>query len=192
MKTLAGYTVAALVLAAATTLSASAQATTPDMPAKSDAPAKPLLSPAATAETTLAGKSVVIHYNSPSLRGRKMIGEHDPYDKVWRTGANPATTLITATDLKIGKLVVPAGTYTIYSLPEAPGTPWQLIINKQTGQWGTVYKPEMDLGRTPMTAKPVSPPQEAMTISFENVHGKKGELHVRWADVDEYVKIEAK
>jgi hypothetical protein len=192
MKTLAGCTVAVLILAVATTLSSSAQSGTMDAPAKSDAPAKPLLSPAATAETTLAGKSVVIHYNSPSLRGRKMIGEHDAYDKVWRTGANPATTLITATDLKIGKLDVPAGTYTIYSLPEAPGTPWQLIINKQTGQWGTVYKPEMDLGRTPMKVKPVSPQQEAMSITFENVHGKKGELHVRWADVDEYVKIEAK
>ena len=153
---------------------------------------QPLLSPPATADVTLNGKAVTIHYNSPRIKGRTVGVEVAPYGKIWRTGANPATTLITATNLKIGTLDVPAGTYTIYSLPEAPGTPWQLIINKQTGQWGTVYKPEMDLGRTPMTAKPVSPPQEAMSITFENVHGKKGELHVRWADVDEYVKIEAK
>ena len=73
----------------------------------------------------------------------------------------------------IGTLMVPAGTYTLYTLPEPAGTPWQLIINKQTGQWGTVYKPEMDLGRTPMMAKAVSPQQEVMSISFEKVHAKQ-------------------
>ncbi len=153
---------------------------------------KPLASPAATATTTLAGKSVLIKYNSPSARGRKVMGEVVPYGQVWRTGANPATTLVTATDLKIGTLDVPAGTYTIYSLPAAAGSPWQLIVNKQTGQWGTVYKQDMDLGRTPMMARPVSPQQEAMSISFENVHGRTAELHVRWADADEFVKVEAK
>ncbi|MDQ2925612.1 MAG: DUF2911 domain-containing protein [Acidobacteriota bacterium] len=154
---------------------------------------KPLASPAATATATLDGKSVTINYNAPSLRGRKMIGgENVPYGKVWRTGANPATTLITAADLKIGTLDVPAGTYTIYSIPEAHGTAWQLIVNKQTGQWGTVYKQDMDLGRTPMTAKPIASPQEKMSISFEHVHGKSAELHIRWADVDESVKVVAK
>src|ERR1700742_4256597 len=75
---------------------------------------EPPASPAATAETTLAGQSVTIHYNSPAMRGRKIMGELVPYGKVWRTGANPATTLITATGLKIGKLDIPAGTYTLY------------------------------------------------------------------------------
>ncbi len=154
--------------------------------------AKPAPSPAATATATLDGKAVTINYSAPSLRGRKMVGEHDPYDKVWRTGANAATTLITAADLKIGTLDLPAGTYTLYTLPKAPGTPWQLIINKQTGQWGTVYKEDMDLGRTPLQSKRVSPPQETMSITFENIHGKSAELHIRWADWDEYIKVEAK
>jgi Protein of unknown function (DUF2911) len=153
---------------------------------------KPMPSPPATATATLGGQSVVIKYNSPSMRGRKIMGGLVPYGEVWRTGANPATTLITATALKIGTLEIPAGTYTIYSLPAAPGTPWQLIINKQTGQWGTEYHQEQDFGRTPMLSKPVSPPQEAMSISFEKVHGKSAELHVRWADVDEWVNVEAK
>ena len=157
------------------------------------APGKALASPAATATATLGGKSVTVNYNAPSLRGRKMIGgEKVPYSKVWRTGANPATTLITAADLKIGTLDVPAGTYTVYTLPAAPGTPWQLIVNKQTGQWGTIYKEDMDLGRTPMTAKAVAPAQEVMSISFEHVNGKSAEMHIRWADVDESVKVEAK
>ena len=153
---------------------------------------KPMPSPPATATATLGGQSVVIKYNSPSMRGRKIMGGLVPYDQVWRTGANPATTLITATTLKFGTLEVPAGTYTIYSLPAAPGTPWQLIINKQTGQWGTEYHQEQDLGRTPMLSKPVAPPQEVMSISFEKIHGKSAELHVRWADVDEWVNVEAK
>ncbi len=153
---------------------------------------KPLASPAATAETRLDGKAITIHYNAPSARCRTVMGGVVPYGKVWRTGANPATTLITTTNLQIGNLEVPAGTYTLYSLPAAAGTPWQLIVNKQTGQWGTVYKPEMDLGRTAMMSKPVAHPQEVMSLSFEDVHGSTAQLHVKWADADEFVKIEAK
>ncbi len=152
---------------------------------------KPLASPAATAETRLDGKTITIHYNTPSVRCRTIMGGVVPYDKVWRTGANPATTLITATNLKIGDLEVPAGTYTVYSLPEAPGTPWQLIINQQTGQWGTEYKPDMDLGRTPMMSRPVAHPQEVMSLSFEDVHGRAAALHIRWADADEFVSVVA-
>lgn len=100
---------------------------------------KPLPSPAATASTTLDGKSVVIRYNAPSMRGRQIMGGLVPYGKVWRTGANPATTLVTAAHLKIGTLDVPAGTYTIYTLPNA--STWMLIVNKQTGQWGNGVPP---------------------------------------------------
>ncbi len=78
---------------------------------------KKLPSPPAQASVTLDGKLVTIDYNAPSMRGRKIMGDLVPYDKVWRTGANPATTLKTAVNLKIGDLTVPAGTYTIYSLP---------------------------------------------------------------------------
>ena len=150
---------------------------------------KPLPSPAATASTTLEGKSVVIRYNAPSLRGRKIMGGLVPYGKVWRTGANPATTLVTAAHLKIGTLDVPAGTYTIYSLPGAET--WMLIVNKQTGQWGTVYNQDQDLGRTAMTANPLAMPQEIMSISFEHTHGHTTELHVKWEKTDEYVTVVA-
>jgi hypothetical protein len=158
----------------------------------SQGPAKPLPSPPATATTTLDGKSVMIKYNSPSMRGRKIMGDLVPYGKVWRTGANPATTLIAETPLHIGTLDVPAGTYTLYTLPAAPGTPWQLILNKQTGQWGTEYNQDRDLGRTPLTAKTLKTPQEVMSITFENTKGKTTELHIRWETTDQWVKIEAK
>jgi len=121
------------------------------------------------------------------MRGRKIIGDIVPFDQVWRTGANPATTLITSVPLKFGNFTVPAGNHTLYTLPSHSG--WQLIINNQTGQWGTEYHQEQDLGRTPMQSKPLSSPQEVMSISFENTTPNSTELHVRWENSDEYVLV---
>ena len=106
--------------------------------------AKAPLSPAANANVTLTSATVSIAYSAPSARGRTIFGALVPYGEVWRTGANAATTLKTSGALQIGDLNVPAGTYTLYSLPTADG--WKLIINKQTGQWGTVYDKSQDLG----------------------------------------------
>ena len=118
---------------------------------------------------------------------RKVMGELVPYGTVWRTGANPATTLITSVPLKFGGLLVPAGTHTIYTLPGADQ--WLLIVNNQTGQWGTVYTQSMDLGRTPMMKKSLSAPQEAMSFNFENTTKDSTEMHVRWETTDVYVKV---
>ena len=154
--------------------------------AKSD---KPLPSPAATATVTLDGKAITIDYHTPSMRGRKIMGELVPYDKVWRTGANEATTLVTAANLKIGDLTVPAGTYTLFTLPSADK--WLLIVNKQTGQWGLTYDESKDLGRTPMSSNTLPSPQEKMSISFEHTKGNSAELHVKWENTDEYVTVTA-
>lgn len=152
---------------------------------------KPMPSPPADATVTLNGKALTIHYNSPRMRGRKIMGELVPYGKVWRTGANPATSLVTDGPIRIGTLDVPAGKYTLYTLPTAPGNPWQLIINKQTGQWGTEYHQEQDLGRTPLRSATLPSPQENMSISFEHTTANSTELHIRWETTDEWVKIEA-
>ena len=152
---------------------------------------KQLPSPPAVAEARLAGKAVTIHYNTPSIRGRKIMGGLVPYGKVWRTGANPATSFVADTDLTIGTLHVPAGKYTLYTLPAAPGTPWMLIINKQTGQWGTEYDQAQDLGRTPMHAGTLPSTQEIMSISFEKTSGASTQLHVKWEKTDEFVDVKA-
>jgi hypothetical protein len=156
---------------------------------KSDS-AKPLASPAATATASLGSATIKIDYNTPSMRGRKIMGGLVPYGQVWRTGANPATTLTTSTDMTFGTLTVPAGTHTIYTLPGEKG--WLLIINNQTGQWGTVYDPSKDLGRTPMVSKPMAAPQELMSISFEKTTANSTQLHVKWETTDEYVTVKLK
>jgi Protein of unknown function (DUF2911) len=146
-------------------------------------------SPPATAQVTLNGKSVTIHYNSPRLKGRTIGSDIVPYGEVWRTGANPATTLITATNLKIGTLDVPAGTYTLFTLPSAKQ--WVFIVSKKTGEWGIPYPEGNDLGRTPMTSRPASSSQENMSISFENTSGSSTELHVKWGTTDQFVTVKA-
>ncbi len=150
---------------------------------------KPVLSPPATTSQTVDGKTVSIQYGAPSMRGRKIFGGLVPYDHWWRTGANPATTLKTEANLKIGSATVPAGTYTLYTLPSA-GT-WKLIINKQTGQWGTKYDQSQDLARVDMKKKTLSSPQEVMSITIEPFHGKQSSLHMRWETTDVSVPIVA-
>jgi hypothetical protein len=150
---------------------------------------QPPASPPATANVTLNGKDVTIKYNSPRLKGRTIGSDIVPYGEVWRTGANPATTLITATNLKIGTLEVPAGTYTLFTLPSSGQ--WLFIVSKKTGEWGIPYPEGDDLGRTPMTGKTLPASQEDMSISFENTKGSTTELHVKWGTTDQYVTVKA-
>ena len=167
--------------------SATARGQMPGMETQTAKPGTPVTSEAATASVTVGGGTIDIRYNTPHMRGRKIMGTVVPYGQVWRTGANPATTLITSVPLKFGTLLVPPGTHTLYTLPGADE--WKLIVNNETGQWGTEYKPEMDLGRVTMLAKTMSAPQEIMSISFENSTANSTELHVRWETTDRYVTI---
>ena len=153
-------------------------------------PGQPPLSPPAHAEAVLDGKKVTIDYSAPSVRGRKVFGELQKFGQVWRLGANAATTLSTETPLTLGDVKVPAGKYTLYAIPEE-SKPFTLIVNKQTGQWGTVYDEKQDLGRTPMKSATLPSSQEKMSLSFEHVQGKEAELHMRWATRDEWVPVKA-
>lgn len=137
------------------------------------------LSPPATASITFAdGKTATINYAQPSMRGRKIFGGLVPYDKVWRTGANAATSLKTDANLNIGGTNVPAGSYTLYTLPGEHS--WQLIINKQTGQWGTKYDQSQDLARIPMKVTQRPSALEMFTISFDKTGGDSAMLRLEW------------
>jgi hypothetical protein len=146
-------------------------------------------SPPGTAEVTLKNKEIIIDYSRPSLKGRKVGQELAPYGKVWRTGANEATALNTAIDLNIGGAKVPAGKYTLYTLP-SEGT-WKLIINKQTGQWGTQYDQSQDLARVDMKKTALPQPVEQFTISFDKKDENTANLNLDWENTRVSVEIKA-
>ena len=148
-------------------------------------------SPPGTAEFTFAdGKKVTINYSRPSAKGRKIVGGLVPYDQVWRTGANEATSLKSDADLVIGGTTVPAGSYTLYSLPSQSA--WKLIINKQTGQWGTQYDQSQDLARVDMNVTQLSQPVEQFTISFEKSGGDVAKLNLEWEKTRASVDVQEK
>lgn len=140
------------------------------------------LSPPDSVRATVGGASVAINYQRPSKRGRVIFGGVVPWDAVWRTGANTATSFTTDRDLNLGGVPVPAGSYTLWSIPGRTG--WQLVINKQTGQWGTVYDQEQDLARIPMTVERLTAPVEQFTIAIAD-----GRLSLAWDDTRASVPI---
>jgi Protein of unknown function (DUF2911) len=146
-------------------------------------------SPPGTAEVTLKGKTVTIDYGRPSMRGRKIMGGLVPYGQVWRTGANEATTLTTAVDLNIGGTKLPAGKYTLWTLPSADT--WKLIINKQTGQWGTNYDEKQDLARVDMQKTELNAPVEQFTISFDKKSEDTADLVMQWEKTRVSIPVKA-
>jgi Protein of unknown function (DUF2911) len=147
-------------------------------------------SPPGTAEVTLKGKKITIEYGRPYLKGRHVGQELAPYGQVWRTGANEATSFVTQADLEVGGAHVPAGSYTLYSLP-SEGT-WKLIINKETGQWGTRYDESQDLARVDMKKSQLPQPVEQFTISFDKKSDDKADLVLEWETTRLTVPIVAK
>ncbi len=148
-------------------------------------------SPAESASCDLGGgKTIKTDYSSPRLKGRKMIGEHDPYGKVWRNGANEATTFVTSADLVIGGKTVPAGSYTLFVLPNPDK--WTLIINKKTGEWGIPYKYEADeLARVDMKLSKLPSPVENFTIAYDKT-SSGCTLREEWATTRATVDISPK
>jgi hypothetical protein len=134
------------------------------------------------------GKAIAIDYSRPSMKGRKIYGELVPWDQEWRTGANEATTFVTSADVTIGGTKVPAGSYTLYTLPSQDG--WQLIISKKTGQWGIPYPgKENDLARIPMKTSQVPKAVEQFTISFDQ-KAKQCTLNLDWETTRASVAID--
>jgi len=147
-------------------------------------------SPPAKASCDLAGSSITIDYSSPRAKGRKIFGGLVPFGQVWRAGANEATTFVTAAALKVGGTDVPAGSYTLFAIPEADK--WTLVISKKTGEWGTAYPgPSEDLARIPMKVSATSGPVEDFTIAFDK-SGSGCVLHMEWENTKASVDISKK
>jgi len=148
-------------------------------------------SPPAKAECKFSdGKSITVDYSSPRMKGRKIFGDLVPYGQVWRTGANEATTFVTTSALAIEGKDVPAGSYTIFTVPAQDK--WTLIINKHTGEWGVPYKYESEeLARVPMSAGKTASPVENFTIAFEQA-GSACNLQMSWENTQASLKITGK
>ncbi len=148
-------------------------------------------SPPGTAQIAFAdGKKVTINYSRPSVKGRRIYGGLVPYDQVWRTGANEATSLSTDADLGIGGTPIPAGNYTLYTVPSAGS--WKLIINKQTGQWGTDYEQAQDLARVDMHTAKLPQSVEQFTITLEKTGADSATLNIDWETTRASVQVKEK
>lgn len=141
------------------------------------------LSPRDTVRATVGRATLTIDYSRPARRGRMLVGDLLPYDQVWRTGANAATQLATTAAIELAGVALQPGTYTLFTLPSREGV--SLIINRQSGQWGTGYRAAHDVARRPMTVDSLPESVERFTIRIEpapSVNGRAGaaRLVLQW------------
>jgi hypothetical protein len=183
---------------AAVSCSESPEATEQETAEKESPAAEAPPSPEATESVTIGASTISINYSSPRVRGREgqlfsadgRISQ-DPNYPVWRAGANAATTLHTDADLNLGGLEVPAGDYTLFvNLADAAN--WELVVNKQTGQWGLKYDQSQDLGRVKMAMSAPASMVEELKYTLSDEGDNKGKLTLEWenhsASVDFTVK----
>ena len=165
--------------------------------AQTPAPKPPPLSPPATETANIGGKAITIAYSSPGVKGRAghlftkdgQICKDGTYP-VWRAGANSATKLHTDGPINLGDLAVPAGDYTLYVDVSDPDN-WVLIVNKQTGQWGTVYDKTKDLGRVKMIMSAPPSLMENLKYTLVDNGGGSGSLTLAWENKAGSVSIKA-
>lgn len=136
------------------------------------------LSPHESVSGTVGEANITMTYGRPYKKGREIYGGLVPFDAVWRTGADEATTLETDRDLMLGELHVPAGKYSVYTIPS--GEKWTLIVNNVAEQWGTQYDEAQDLGRAEMSVAEASEMTEQLTIAIEAGEGSNGTLSIVW------------
>jgi hypothetical protein len=132
-----------------------------------------------TTRATIGAATFAVDYGRPLARGRKLLGDVVPFDYVWRTGANAATQFTTSAPITLAGIAVPAGTYTLWTVPRANGVA-DLIVNKQSGQWGTEYDGKRDLGTAHMQTDTARTPVEQFTIGILGLDDKRGRLSIEW------------
>lgn len=148
----------------------------------------PRVSPKATVTQTLGLTELGVVYSRPGVKQRTIWGDLVPYDKPWRTGANEATTFTCSDEIQFGGQKLPAGTYSLFTIPGRDG--WMVALNSEKDLWGTDYKPEKDLFRIPV--KPAEAPHEEwLRFSFENLGAETCDLVLRWEKLEVAVPIRA-
>jgi len=132
-----------------------------------------------TTRATIGGSTFTVDYGRPLARGRRLLGDVIPFDNVWRTGANAATQFTTSMPITLAGIHVPAGAYTLWTVPRANGSV-ELIVNKQTGQWGTSYDARENLSSAAMKVDTLATPVERFTISIVGADDRRGALTMEW------------
>lgn len=196
LLTLALVSASALLLAPAQPVSA------PTLPAQ-PVPASPALAPAALElefpqasppcklEQRIGLTDVSVHFSRPGVKGRKVFGVLEPWGQVWRTGANEATTIEFSQDVVFGGADVPAGTYTLFSIPGEKE--WTVILNKTTGQWGAyAYDEKTDLARVKAKPQALAETVETFAFGFSDVRATSANLYFEWERVRVPVVIETR
>ena len=136
------------------------------------------LSPRDTVRASIGSASITIDYSRPLARGRELLGNVIPYDRVWRTGANAATQFTTSAAVRLAGIQLAPGTYTLWTAPHQDGV--ELIVNGQSGQWGTQYDRSRDVGKAPMRSTTVTSPVDQFTISVSATDARHGMLTMEW------------
>lgn len=139
---------------------------------------QPVVDPRDSVEIRIDGKRLAIEYGKPSMRGRKIMGSVVPYNRIWRTGSGKATTLTSTADFQLGDVEIPRGSYSLYTYPTP--TQWKLIVNKQTGQWGTTYNPDLDFARVTVSVRQLKTPVEHLTFKLERTNNLSAVLRIEW------------
>jgi len=137
------------------------------------------MSPPDAVKTSIGAAHLVVAYSRPLKRGRVILGNIVPWNQVWRTGANAATMFTTDKDLMFGTTVVPAGKYTLWTVPSPTGA--KLIFNSETGQWGTDYHADKDFVRVDLAGRQINPAVEQFVIGLVP-QGTGGLLSFTWDD----------
>lgn len=136
-------------------------------------------SPPATAAATVDGTEITIDYSSPGVKGRKIWGDLVPYNKVWRTGANEATTLTVSEDVKINGKTLQAGKYGLFTIPGKEK--WTIIINSVWDQWGSYnYEASKDVMRFDVKPEKDDDFRERMKFSID----EDGDVDLNWANLE--------
>ena len=152
------------------------------------------LSPHETISKAVDGNRIMIVYGRPYSKDprsgeiRKIWGGLIPSGKVWRMGADEATLFITQKPIVLGGTAVPAGTYTLFTLPQADGSA-KLIVNRQIGQWGMEYNEKQDLARVDLKKDPAAPPADQFTMSIDKAPDGGGVIKLIWEDVQYSVRF---
>ncbi len=150
-------------------------------------PPKPRLSPVAIARTMMGDTYVKVVYGQPQKKDRTIFGELEPYGKVWRTGANEATEITFTGNVNVGGQSVPAGTYSLFTIPGRDS--WTVILNKGLGQFGAFqYDEALDFVRFQVPAGQSEKMYEAFTITLAEANGGV-DMKLNWDQVEVAIPI---